>query len=453
MAEHFPQSKSPSAETTTVKVSLDEWAIVDRRAGANAELMTDGLSGCVAVAIRTGDKLALTHVYSGALDTFADYKGPLAEFVAKVGSKAEITDVHIMDNGNAVTPKYGMNLSDMIQRHLVDGGLVNADAVHRHRDNGCTLAEGGFYAKARDNPAIYLGGYTNTALESMPEPRTKHLHDALDHGGFAHSKDYRGPSDVDAPVRSGVDAAHDERAKYVPQASVAASSHEPSASRAPAPHEALVPDIAGPLGTSKLFGLNRMAVSVEIARQAYAAGVERVENVKVGDGGKLVSVIGSGHELEFAVSGRTVTLQPSLPVQAVPPSGLPASSSALPLSSPLSSPQPSVSQSSVPPPTPYAQALAALEPHREALKLQDPGHASEAAREIASQAHRDGLTAITRLELVGQGQGTPALVAHQDGPAAKQSQPMPVETLQQHVGVATPAQSQPGPDKSHFPIM
>jgi hypothetical protein len=453
MAEHFPQSSAPSTATTTVKVSLDEWAIVDRRAAANAELMTDGLSGCVAVAIRTGDKLALTHVYSGALDRFDDYRKPLAEFVAKVGSKAEITDVHIMDNGNAVTPKHGMTLSDMIQRHLVDGGLVHADAVHRHRDNGCTLAEGGFYAKARDNAAIYLGGYTNTALDGMPEARAKHLHEALGSGGFAVSREYRGPSEVDAPVRTDTSAAHDERAKYVPRASVAASSQDASAPRAVSPHEALVPDIAGPLGASKLFGLNRMPVSVEIARQAHAAGVERVENVKVGDGGKLVSVIGSGLELEFAVSGRTVTLQPSLSVQAVPHSDLPASSSA----PPLSSPQPSVASSSVPPSTPYAQALAALEPHREALKLRDPGHASEAAREIASLAHRDGLTAITRLDLVGQDRGTPALVAHQEGPSAKQSQPMPVETLQRHAGVVVPAQAQSqspsGPDKSHCPIM
>ena len=65
----------------------------------------------------------------GALDTFDDYKGPLAAFVAKVGSKAEITDVHIMDNGNAVTPKYGMNLSDMIERHLVDCPRCRAEVA------------------------------------------------------------------------------------------------------------------------------------------------------------------------------------------------------------------------------------------------------------------------------------------------------------------------------------
>lgn len=255
MAEPVPQSQSPSAQTMIVKVRVDEWAMFDRRAGANAELMTDGLSGCVAVAIRTADKRALTHVYSGALDTFADCRGTLAEFVAKVGSKAEITDVHIMDNRNAVMPKHGMTLSDMIQRHLVDGGTVNAAAVHRHLDNGRTIAEGGFHARTGDNAAIYRG-CTNTA-------------------------------------------------------------------------------------------------------------------------------------------------------------------SALP----LSSLRPSVASSSVPPATPHGQAV------------------------------RDGLTAITRLELVGQGQGAPALVAHQDGPSARQSQPMPVETLQRHAGVPAPAQVQPGPDKSHCPIM
>ena len=167
MAAQFTQSGSPSQADTTVKVSLDECAVVHRSAGV--ELMTDGLSGCVAIGIRTGDKLALTHVYSDAIDHFDDYRAPIGKFVESVGSRAEITEVHIMHNGNPTSQKHGTHLQGMIEDHLVSTGLVDPGVVHRHVDNGCTVADSGFYGKRDDNKALYVGGYTNTALDGAPE--------------------------------------------------------------------------------------------------------------------------------------------------------------------------------------------------------------------------------------------------------------------------------------------
>ncbi len=449
MAAELPRSPAPSAAETTVKVSLDEWAVVNRDKGV--ELMTDGLSGCVAVGIRTRDRLALTHVYSDAIDRFDAYKEQIGTFVASVGAKADIAELHIMHNGNPVSQKHGTHLQGMIEDHLVRSGLVDPRVVHRHVDNGCTVADGGFYGKRDDNKALYLAGYTNTTLEGASEGMAKRLDKAVEHGGFKGSTGYLGPADVESAVRDGATQAHTAFARYAPQAPVLASSSGmppsglPSASDAsparPSGDEALFNAIAKPLRDSKRYGLSASPIARSIAEQVAKTGADGIDAVKISADGKHIGLVTRDHrDFEFTVTGRTAALTPS------PALSTPHASSSMP-----SLPASSVPVPSAQPPSLYEQAKAALAPHRDGLKLATDEQHALAAREIASQANGAGLTAISRIERATGGHGEPALVAHQDGPAPKAAPPIPVDTLQQQVGVAVPSQAQPGPDKPHVP--
>lgn len=451
MAAELPRSPASAAADTTVKVSLDEWAIVNRDKGV--ELMTDGLSGCVAIGIRTRDRLALTHVYSDAIDRFDDYRDQIGKFVAAVGTKAEIDEVHIMHNGNPVSQKHGTHLQGMIEDHLVRSGLVDLRVVHRHVDNGCTVADGGFYGKHDDNKALYLAGYTNTALEGASEGMAKRLDKAVEHGGFKGSTGYLGPADVESAVRDGATQAHTAFARYAPQASTLASpsgmassglpsASEPSPAR-PSADAALFDAIVKPLRDSKLYGMNASHVARSIAEQVATTGADGIGTIKLSPDGKHIGIVTRDHrDFEFSVSGRTASPVPA------PSQSAPQASSSTP-----SMPASSVPVPSAQPPSLYEQAAAALSPHRESLKLSSQTQFTLAAGEIASRANHDGLTAISRIERVEGGSGGPALVAHQDGPSSKRSDPLPVGTLQRHAGVDTPSQGPSGPDKHHFPIM
>lgn len=457
MAAQFQESRPPSQADTTVKVSLDEWAIVRRDAGV--ELMTDGLSGCVAIGIRTGDKLALTHVYSDAIDHFDDYRGQLGTFAESVGSKAEITEVHIMHNGNPLSQKHGTHLQGMIEDHLVHSRLVNPGVVHRHVDNGCTVADTGFYGKQDDNKALYVGGYTNTLLEGAPEAIAQRLEHAIERGGFKGSTGYRGPADIESRVRDGASEAHTSFARYVPNPHRhAPPSDQPSpADPSPSPpsgRDVIFDAVVKPIRESKLFGMGASPIARSIAEQVAETGATGVANLMISADGKHIGVVTHDRrDLDFTISGKVATLvSPSSTHASVVPSSVPPSPDPQSSSMPSSSvPSSSVPAPSMQPPSLYEQALVALAPHRDALKLGSDEQHSLAAREIASLANQAGLTGISRIERTVGGQGEPALVAQQDGPATKTSPPMAIDTLQQQVGVAAPTQASPGPDKPHIP--
>jgi hypothetical protein len=444
--EAYPQSKPQIGATTTVKVSLDEWA--EMRRGANAELMTDGLSGCVAVAIRTDDKIALTHVYSDAYnfkrnehgeeDRFDAYKSQLGEFVASVGSRDAIREVHLVHNGNPVAERRERNLAGMIEDHLVKTGAVHGDRIRTHIDSGCTITDSDFYTKSRDNQQLYVRGYTNTQLDELHGDLAKPLKQSIHSGVFAGSLGHPAPCDIDSTPRNGQAVAHDPRAKYSdapPKREPDPIEDAPSIRRA-YPYETLIPAIKGHLKESKEFGFSPIRQSDLIAQAAYRQGVLEVSSVEIDRTARTIVVNGNGQSVPFAYNDKKEVVELARGSQATHQ----ASSSSEP--QPASKPQ-----------TLYEQALAALQPHRSQLKLQDPAHAQEVAREIASQANRDGMTGISRLEMATPEHGKPMLVAHQDGSSTRQSQPMAVETLLQNAGAAPRTPSQPGPDKDHFPIM
>lgn len=153
----------------TIKVSVNEWAKLDRN--ADAELMTDGLSGCVAIAVRTDTHIGLTHVYSNAdndPDKFEQYIPSIDNFMAQFGGKEAIREVHLVRNASLYAEELDQSLTRMLAKHLIDKDVASADSIRIHRDNGCTIGNNGLYLCSKDNQAIYNRSFTNTQLEHVP---------------------------------------------------------------------------------------------------------------------------------------------------------------------------------------------------------------------------------------------------------------------------------------------
>ncbi len=439
--EDFPRSSPASSSSTptgptTIKVSLDEAVVIDRR--SNAELMTDGLSGCVAVALRSGDRIGLTHVYSDALGRFDDYKAPLAAFAREVANGGEITDAYLVHNNNARQLGHQHNLPEMIREHLVGENLVKRGAVTELADNGCTVSNSGLYFKHRDNAAIFgPGGHTNSALERLDERVAATITPLKrdDLFNFSESKlksGYEGPSDLaSTPV---VSKAHYPGARDQPALST----------KAPPDHTKLE------LGESVRVQLTTLQVlkfgEIRPASREITAAIKEQgllqATLETSPDKQHIRATGNGKSVDFDIEGGKVKLAaPSVPVASSSTPSLPSSSMS------------STTIADARPKTLYEQAAEALSPHRESLKLNDPERFSEAARTIASRANSDGLTDIARVEVLGTEHARSTLVAHQGGAEPKQSQPAAVEGAPQQGATTSRDPSQDGPQKGHFPIM
>jgi hypothetical protein len=168
----------------TIKVSVNEWAILDRN--ADAELMTDGLSGCVAIAVKTHDRIGLTHVFSGAEDPekFERYLPDIERFIEKFGGKDAIEELHLVRNSSNVYQEQDNSLTRMLARHLIDHDLANQDSMRIHRDNGCTVNGDNLYLCSKDNRGIYNRGFTNTELEYVGAQEKETLSGQLTSGTY-----------------------------------------------------------------------------------------------------------------------------------------------------------------------------------------------------------------------------------------------------------------------------
>jgi hypothetical protein len=169
----------------TIKVSVNEWAVLHRK--ADAELMTNGLLGCVAIAVRTDTHVGLTHVFSNAnndTQKFAEYIPDINRFMAQFGGNDKIREVHIVRNLNEKLSEGDNSLTRMLAKHLIDHDLAKPDAIRMHRDNGCTVNNSGLYLCTNDNPKIYKQGFTNTVLDDGKGGEVEPLKGQLQTGNF-----------------------------------------------------------------------------------------------------------------------------------------------------------------------------------------------------------------------------------------------------------------------------
>ncbi|MET4728485.1 hypothetical protein ABIE09_002295 [Lysobacter enzymogenes] len=145
--------------TQRVKVGADEWLVAD---ASKTTLMTDGLSGCVAIGIAAGDKIALAHVFSECSErngNWKDYEAALDKAWAGSGLKvAEGAPAHVVYS----------DLSDRWLAGKVSGWLESKGLeVHESLAPGCAIGardgRGDLSLKSERNAAQFLAGYKTSA--------------------------------------------------------------------------------------------------------------------------------------------------------------------------------------------------------------------------------------------------------------------------------------------------
>jgi hypothetical protein len=179
-----------------VKVGLDEWIVADR---TKTDLMTDGLSGCVAVGLAKGDKVSLAHVYSDCTaDNWDAYKGKLDAALTASGmgdlhgSKAVLvcSQGDITEGGSAYLPQ-------KLKAWLEEKGAE----VSIRKDNGCTMsaADGPLTCTLKKDldADLYRYGFKTSSDEPEGMSHRGKLSDSAKAAGLPHpsqaDRDYAGP--------------------------------------------------------------------------------------------------------------------------------------------------------------------------------------------------------------------------------------------------------------------
>ncbi len=179
-----------------VKVGLDEWIVADR---TKTDLMTDGLSGCVAVGLAKGDKVSLAHVFSDCTAANWDaYKGKLdaALTASGMGDLHGSKAVLVCSQGDISEGKSGY-LPQKLKGWLEEKGAE----VSIQKDNGCMIsAAGGALActlKKDADADLYRYGFKTSSDEPEGMSHRGRLSADTKAAGLPHpsqaDKDYAGP--------------------------------------------------------------------------------------------------------------------------------------------------------------------------------------------------------------------------------------------------------------------
>jgi hypothetical protein len=180
-----------------VKVGLDEWIVADR---TKTDLMTDGLSGCVAVGLAKGDKVSLSHVYSDCTaDNWDAYKGKLDAALTASGmgdlhgSKAVLvcSQGDITDGSSAYLPQ---KLKGWLEEKGAEVSIL--------KDNGCTMsaADGHLTCTLKKDvdPDLYRYGFKTSTDEPEGMSQRSKLSGEAKAAGLPHPSPadlaYAGPS-------------------------------------------------------------------------------------------------------------------------------------------------------------------------------------------------------------------------------------------------------------------
>jgi hypothetical protein len=179
-----------------VKVGLDEWIVADR---TKTDLMTDGLSGCVAVGLAKGDKISLAHVFSECTaDNWDAYKDKLDKALTASG----MGDLHgskavLVCSQGGITEGSSAYLPQKLKGWLEDKGAE----VTIQKDNGCMIsAADGHLActlKKDVDADLYRFGFKTSSDEPEGMLQRSKLSGDAKAAGLPHpsqaDKDYAGP--------------------------------------------------------------------------------------------------------------------------------------------------------------------------------------------------------------------------------------------------------------------
>lgn len=180
-----------------VKVGLDEWIVADR---TRTDLMTDGLSGCVAVGLAKGDKISLAHVYSDCTAANWDvYKGKLDAALTASG----MGDLHGSKAVLVCSQDASMDGKSSYLPRQLKGWLEEKGAeVSIQQDNGCMIsaAQGPLICTLKKNvdADLYRYGFKTSSDEPEGMSHRGKLSAHAMGAGLPHptqaDKDYSGPS-------------------------------------------------------------------------------------------------------------------------------------------------------------------------------------------------------------------------------------------------------------------
>ena len=179
-----------------VKVGLDEWIVADC---TRTDLMTDGLSGCVAVGLAKGDKISLAHVFSDCTaDNWDAYKGKLdaALTASGMGDLHGSKAVLVCSQGD-ITAGSSAYLPQKLKGWLEEKGAE----VSIQKDNGCmmSVADGPLTCtlKKDADPDLYRFGFKTSSDEPDGMSHRGKLSDGAKAAGLPYptqaDKDYAGP--------------------------------------------------------------------------------------------------------------------------------------------------------------------------------------------------------------------------------------------------------------------
>jgi hypothetical protein len=141
-----------------VKVGLDQWVVVNN----GTELLTDGLSGCIAVMAWTDEQYFLAHVYSGYEDHAAQYNHQLDLPIAVMRNRGGTI------RGGAIA--YSDN-SDLTRANLLKAWLQTKlpprKNVEMYKASGVRMSHSMYgvevMEKEGDNRDFYTRGYSTTS--------------------------------------------------------------------------------------------------------------------------------------------------------------------------------------------------------------------------------------------------------------------------------------------------
>ena len=179
-----------------VKVGLDEWIVAD---ASKTDLMTEGLSGCVAVGLAKGGKISLAHVFSDCTAANWDaYKNKLdaALTASGMGDLHGSKAVLVCSQGD-ITAGSSAYLPQKLKGWLEAQGAE----VSIHKDNGCTMSAGGVdltcSLKKDVDADLYRFGFKTSSDEPEGVSHRGKLSDGAKAAGLPHpsqaDKDYAGP--------------------------------------------------------------------------------------------------------------------------------------------------------------------------------------------------------------------------------------------------------------------
>ena len=145
-----------------MKVGLDQWIVAN--VSEHVDLVTNGLSGCVALGLMGSEQFGLAHVFSDCTEkTWAEYERQLEILLGVMEKKEKLKDASLTISEG--TPHW---LPDTLKNWLLEKKLPNNKILTYHA-SGCRLAyssamgEVEVFEYEHDNKQLYTKGYAKAS--------------------------------------------------------------------------------------------------------------------------------------------------------------------------------------------------------------------------------------------------------------------------------------------------